>query len=102
MSYARLSPMKIMLIRFLAVFALACIINAAVIEPAICLSHDSASVQQQEDNCFVCQSSNYQWVNHSHFELQSSDILLEDAVSFLNLPLADSPVRSIFHPPHAF
>lgn len=96
--------MKIMLVRLLAVFALAGIVNAAVIEPVICLSHDSAATQQREgeDNCFVCQPSNYQWVNLASFQMQAVDVLLEDLVSLPTFPLPDAPVSSIFHPPLAF
>lgn len=96
--------MKFVLIKLLAVFALASIVNAAVIEPAICLSHDSAATHQQEneDSCFVCQPFHYQGANFSPFQMQAADVLLPDSVSLLNLPLSESPVRSIFHPPHAF
>jgi hypothetical protein len=86
----------------LALFALAGILNCALIEPAFAYKDEAAhseSSEEDSDCCFIHCSMHYQWL------AANSSALFHDAAPFTDyIPVSstfrvDSPLEPIFHPP---
>lgn len=93
--------MKPQFIRIFGFLALLGIVNAALIEPAICYTNDSAIQHQEEseDCCAVCHPAHHQGVIRDNMHFDFDAIRLNEFISSSEFTLLEIPTRSIFHPP---
>jgi len=92
------------LMKLIGILVLVGVINAVVIEPAICLMHEDAVVQQEEngDCCSSCHPIHSQGVLPSALTDTFAVLHADNFVSVPQSSFSDSPSRSIFRPPLAF
>ncbi len=91
-------------ITILAIVILVGIVNSVVIEPAICLAHEDAVSQQQQNDpcCVICHPMYHQAIMPSAV---SPIFTMTHFVNSERQPkffLLEVPTRSIFHPPLRF
>ncbi len=92
------------LTKLIAVLVLAGVINAVVIEPAVCLMHEDAASQQEEssDCCSACHPIHSQGILPSGLTDIFAVLHADNFMPIPQISFSDSPAQTIFRPPLVF